>query len=465
MKKFAQILGFLLSLMLYSCLVDQELEIPTSQTMPPMIAASQILDIETLYSIWFQNTNGEEVLELDASYADKYLEGYVISNDEKGNFFEELYLQDRSENPQKGIKVLIDSSPLFSRYNFGRRVYIQLKGVSLGVTNGVFTLGMAANNTVAPISEVLANQLLVRDTLTAQIIPRPVTIGTITPDVMNMYLRLEEVQFHRSQIREGAVLTYAGEPEDLYDGERLMESCTDGSKILFSTSSFADFKGMELEQGSGFVDGIALFDYYGERMVFTVNDVEDIALVNELRCDPEVLSCDTIMEEMDTIWTANFENISGMNDLLQQGWMVYSPLENNTSWELDAFGGNSYVRISGYSSDESAIESWLISPILEIGAFQEKSLSFEVQASYDNGARLNVFIATNFDGSPENATWQALDLVVSPGPYEGFGDIQAIGPIALSCIEGPFVLAWVYEGSDPYQTTRFHIDNIKLKGS
>ena len=50
-----------------------------------------------------------------------YVEGYVISNDQSGNFFEELVLQDKAENPTAGIVVQIDVNPLFTIYDFGRK--------------------------------------------------------------------------------------------------------------------------------------------------------------------------------------------------------------------------------------------------------------------------------------------------------------------------------------------------------
>ena len=36
-----------------------------------------------------------------------YVEGYVISNDQAGNFFEEMILQNAPSNPVRGVKVLI----------------------------------------------------------------------------------------------------------------------------------------------------------------------------------------------------------------------------------------------------------------------------------------------------------------------------------------------------------------------
>lgn len=447
-----------------SCVKEDAFEVPNIMALPPNIESNQIVGIGTLYSLWLQNTDGEGVYVLDESFADKYMEGYVISSDEAGNFFEELYLQDQSEDPTYGIKLLLDASPLFARYNFGRRVYVKLEGLSLGLNNGVFTLGLESSNTIKVLSESQMNSQVIRDTLVAEIIPRSISISHITPSTMNMYLRLNDVQFHRSQFDSTGSLTYAAEVGDEFDGERLLESCSDQSIIYFSTSSYANFKESKLEDGTGFIDGIALFDYFSEKRVFSVNNLEAIQLDNDMRCDPDVLVCEGEQSGNQTIWDTDFESFESSTDLLDQGWLNLSTLEGTTIWELDEFGGNTYMRISGYNAGEPIIESWLISPLIDLNIMAHSDLIFEIQSSYDNGASLGVFVSTDFQGNPLEANWLELDVAIPPGPYEAFGDFQEIGPISLSCLEGNVTIAFVYKGSDPFKTTRFHLDNISIKG-
>lgn len=464
MKTITRVLrGFFGLLLLQACIGEEVYDLPYVLETPPQIATENLLSIGALYNLWWQQTEGEGILSLGESYDEKYLEGFVISSDEAGNFFEELYLQDAPENPQRGLKVLIDSSPLFTRFDLGRKVYIQLQGLSLGLNSGVFSIGLETNNSIAPISEIQMNRHILRDTVVAQLLPKAISIGAVSPELTNLYVRLTDVQFHKSQLREGAILTYAAEEGDTYDGERLLESCSQAGKIVFSTSSFADFKGVTLATGSGSIEGIPLFDYYGERLVFSVNDLNAIQLENEQRCDAEAVVCPDSVNGSEILWEMDFEGIPDLEGLLEEGWTLYSPLDGETTWEVDAFGGNTYLRISGYNADEPAIESWVVSPEIDLGNFQEKTLGFEVQVSYDNGAQLQVLVSTDFDGDPSTATWFPLDVLIPPGPYQGFGDVLQIGPVSLSCFEGPIVLAWVYEGSDPYKTTRFHVDTIEIK--
>ena len=46
-----------------------------------------------------------------------------------------------------------------------------------------------------------------------------------------------------------------------FDGERLLESCEDGGSVIFSTSTFADFKSFLLPQGRGSMTGILTKNY------------------------------------------------------------------------------------------------------------------------------------------------------------------------------------------------------------
>ena len=47
------------------------------------------------------------------SETETYMEAYVVSSDEGGNFYKELVLQDRPANPTAGILILVDDNSLF----------------------------------------------------------------------------------------------------------------------------------------------------------------------------------------------------------------------------------------------------------------------------------------------------------------------------------------------------------------
>ena len=95
-----------------SCVQDDEFGIPNGDATELNIPTTDIVTINSLRSAWEQElaTNGNATLTFNEDFAGKFLEGYVISTDETGNFFEEVILQDKASNPTTGVKLVIDST-------------------------------------------------------------------------------------------------------------------------------------------------------------------------------------------------------------------------------------------------------------------------------------------------------------------------------------------------------------------
>ena len=54
------------------------------------------------------------------------IEGYVVSSDQKGNFFKNLFIQDKPENPTAAIQIVIDENNLYQSYPVGAKVLVKL---------------------------------------------------------------------------------------------------------------------------------------------------------------------------------------------------------------------------------------------------------------------------------------------------------------------------------------------------
>ncbi|HCY97776.1 MAG TPA: hypothetical protein DHU86_06475, partial [Polaribacter sp.] len=48
------------------------------------------------------------------------VKGYVISSDAKGNYFREFFMQDAPENPTAGIRIAINLTNSYNKFNVGR---------------------------------------------------------------------------------------------------------------------------------------------------------------------------------------------------------------------------------------------------------------------------------------------------------------------------------------------------------
>ncbi|MEM9679186.1 MAG: DUF5689 domain-containing protein, partial [Bacteroidota bacterium] len=355
-------------------------------------------------------SNENVTLTYEFNENDLILEAYVISSDEGGNFFEEILLQDDFENPTTGIKLLIDINPLFVRYDVGRKLYIKLNGLSVGMTNGVLTLGQANGNEVDKISPADEFNVIQRSSEKRDIVPLPLQFSEFTEDKTNLFVQLQDVQFNRN---EAGQLSYASEASDQFDGERTLESCAESTSVVFSTSTFADFGPATLATGRGTINGILTRNFEGENFNIVVNTLEDVLLDNPERCDPDFLECTGPSGGGSAIFSEDFETFSNFT---AEGWTNVNINGGGLDWIEGSFGGNSYAQISGFNSDEDDIDVWLVTPAINLDATSGEEFSFDIQVNFDNGNILRVLASTDFTGDVTTATWQPLDVTIPNGP-------------------------------------------------
>lgn len=456
---------FMINCMTFSCDRDQQFETP-DLSVPELEIEGEIIDIDALYRLWQQelDQNGNQILTFEDSIG-LYTSGYVISSDEGGNFFEELIIQNAPSSPTRGVKVLLDVNPLYTVFELGRKVYIKLDGMTVGLNNGVLSLGVKNGNSIDKLAESQLLDVIARDPEVVEIQPMEISISDITFEQTNLFVALKDVQFVRNEVLGDSRKTFAAEPTDQFDGERLLEDCETASKVVLSTSSFADFKAVLLPVGRGNLDALLTMDFFGESFNLVVNDPSSIRFERDDRCDPDFYICDQPSGGGPELFAENFEQSNSIEEYIALGWNILNEGDGSTLFEIGNFDNNNYAQISGFNSGEAAIRSWLVTPAVEMDQTVGEELHFDVQASFDNGATLSVLFSTNYSGDIAAANWILLDAIIPSGPDDGFGDFEAVGPINIACMEGVVHFAFRYEGNDPEATTRYHIDNIKITGN
>ena len=333
-----------------------------------------------------------------------YVEGYVISNDQSGNFFEELILQNAPADPISGIKVLIDVNPLFITYEVGRKVYVRLDGLTAGYDSGVLTLGIIDVNDLGKIGESQMPDYVIRDAVVETIVPKPMLFSEFSDANTNLLVKFADAQFNRNEVLGDDRKTYAGDPSDIN------------------------------------------FD-------------------NENRCDPDTFNCDGPSGGGAEFYSENFEGFDSIEAYVSAGWTNVNVSGGNEVWEIGNFDNNNYAQVSGFSSGEDIIDTWLVTPAIDMDTTIEEELTFNIQTSFDNGTILSVLVSTDFTGDVNAATWNLLDASIPTGPEGGFGSFTPSGPVNVSCVDGMAYIAFRYQGSDPTATTRYHIDDIKITGN
>jgi hypothetical protein len=344
-----------------------------------------------------------------------------------GNVYKNIYLQDDTA----AINVrLTTSSDLVQ----GDSVRIALLGTTLSAYNGVIQL-----DGVNPDENIIVRRSDVA------LLPEVVTIPQLAIDPENpdewayesRLVKIENVQFKFSELNN----TYA-DPINQSSENRTLEDF-DGNEIYIRTSGFADFAGDSLPKGSGSIVCIAS-EFNGELQLILRSPEE--ALLNNERGPGDLLVKD-------------FDD----DDITSGGWTIQQVVGTHT-WETGSLGGwddAPYAVISNYDGGNTACESWLISPALDLSGSAAASLSFDNAYNY-SGDPLQVLISTDYDGTgdPNLSTWTSLPATWSPG---GFTFVNS-GEIDLNAyLTSNVRIAFKYIGTDASGRT-WEIDNIKING-
>lgn len=451
---------FMVLLFITSCVEDGDFELPNTNIVDPNINSDHIITFKNV----IERAQSGGVFDEDFTTQPIYIEGYVVSSDKAGNFFEEIIIQNKIndetslEDPRLGLNISVNVRSLSDTYEIGRKVYIKLNGLGVGLSHGVYTIGKVSGNSIGQIQDYEYRDFIIRNPEVVTLTPKVVTINELIEADENTLVQFDDVQIHRSQLG----LTFAGEVSDSFDGFRTIESCANATSITLQTSTFADFKSLTLPENRGVIQGVLTRDFGDDLNVLVINSTNDINFDNENRCDPDTLMCDTPSGGGSAFYSEDFESFS---DYASEGWTNINVNGGGTDWIVGDFSGNSYAQISGFNSNESEIDVWLVSPTINMDTTTGEELSFDVQTNFDNGNILSVYVSTNFTGDVTTADWTPLDVTIPSGPASGFGSFTAVGPANISCLDGDINIAFFYEGSDPGSTTRYHIDNIEITGN
>ncbi|WP_146052860.1 DUF5689 domain-containing protein [Aquimarina sp. I32.4] len=453
---------FFIGIMFLNC-SEEEFKTPSITIDTPKIEGT-IISIDAVLGILRQEiaSNGENA-KVFFEETDNFIEGYIVSSDKAGNFYKKLIVQDKSNNPSAGIQVLIDINPLYTTYELGRKIYIKLEGVSLGIENGVPTLGIAEGNSISTIPSFYVEDIVIRSTEVVTITPLDIAIEDFTDKLLNLYVKINALQFTKNLVLENNAFTFAAEDNDKYSGERIIESCSSNNTTIVSTSTFSSFKGLKLPNNQGSFEGVLTKNFLGNAYNLVLNDPTGLVFDTESRCDPEVLECLSVSDASLTVFEEDFTNLKN-KDLEDSGWINKNTTGGKLTYKIGNFGDNQYIQITGYRSKESLYEAWLITPEIDLNTVIDAGLNFDLQAGYDNGNILEVFVTNNYTEDPSATTWIKLDATISRGPLNAFSPIVSAGPISLSCLEGKIRIGYRYIGGDPRATTRYHIDNIRVTG-
>ncbi|MCL6293733.1 DUF5689 domain-containing protein [Jejuia spongiicola] len=471
MNNFFKTVLVLIILFSVSCVKDDDYGVPDISISNLNIPQEKITTFKAVKSLYEQAVNGGNSTVIIND--DLYIEGYVISSDKSGNFFEELIIQNKSDNsnpdndPRLGFKIDINVSSLSDTYQFGQKVYIKMMGLTIGETSGVITIGKGDAVNVKQIQAAEYKDIILRTNEVETITPKIVGLADLTEADENTLIQLDNMQLNRFEL--GA--TFASESFDEFDGFRLLESCDSGISLIMQTSTFSDFKSLIVPQGKGIITGVYSRDFRDDFNVLILNSSADINFESNERCDPMEITCGIAP----TVGTGNlfmedFESQKNNKPIEGNGWTNYleagsEPWEAWSSTSSNASLGRSARLKSASSGDESNI-GWLITPAIDLDAQEGETLRFKTSNSLADSSYMEVLYSLDWDGNEANialATWGVLSAAYVVKDSDSFVAWFNSGVVDLSCISGTIYIAFKYTGSgqDTFDGV-YELDDISI---
>lgn len=467
-NKIINLLFFvIINISFMTCVEDSDFTIPESLGIEENEDVTEILDsisegtlqLKTIEQIKKLYIPGNNPLEVASNIVVK---GYVISSDKSGNFYKEFYMQDAPENPTAGIKVALNLSNSYNKFNIGREIYIRLKGLYIGETNsgnGIITIGGKVKNTnITEIENVTVNQIsnhIYRSETTKEIVPKIIEFAGINETHIGTFITLENVFFDAQLSGKSYV-----DPKEDFDTQRKVQTCLGlgYDELLIETSSFSRFSNETLPEKAGSINAVVSKDFGGNFIVLNLNNTNDV-FMNEERCSPLPLADFTT-----TLLYENFDEQSG--DIAVLNWINHRE-KGTKSWRsyTDSYAQSKAARMGSKNSGDISTISWLITKGINLDTTSQEFLSFETSNSFANGSELEVLISTDFDGEENNITtanWTLLPAkIVADG--EGYKNWVHSTYIDLSSYSGTAYIAFKYLGNSNVNFDgTYELDNIVI---
>ncbi len=313
---------FLLVSTFLGCVKDQDFSTPIVDCIEPEITVTNtIQQVKDMYTF-----GGATLIETDV-----IIGGYVVSSDKSGNIYKTLSIQDKPENPTSAIKISIDKTNMYTKYDVGRKVYVKLKGLAVGYSFGSIQIGQADDTELARISAFEVKNHLFRSCEVAEIIPKKVAISELNESMLEMLIEIENVQFKTTDLG----LSYAN-IDNTTTVNRVLENfnsnCNLVDEVIIRNSGFSKFKNELVPEGKGSV--VAVFGNFYDDFQLYLRGTDDVKFTDE-RCDYSNALTPTItISEVRDLYQGTMVEFGVDNNYVIEGYVVSSDEDGNFKEKL-----------------------------------------------------------------------------------------------------------------------------------
>ncbi|WP_339650558.1 DUF5689 domain-containing protein [uncultured Maribacter sp.] len=333
-------INFLCILLLTSaCVKNKDFEEPELVCSDEDFSVVSVSELKRLY-------NGQTV----QIQEDWVIKGYVVSSDKSGNFFNILHFQDASRGATEGLQIELELRDSHLFFDIGQSVFIKLKGLYIGQTNGLFKIGGVftsfGNRSVGRLpNSVVFNHILLSCDPIEKISPRSVSILELNESMVNTLVRIDNVELKGDEIGQ----SFSVEKEET---QRTLVDCDD-NELKLMNSGYSDFQAQIIPDKMGAATGVLTMDKNEFQLIIRTVDDLDFKLERCEELIDEFTSTSILISEIadpDNNSGARFLELynSSNESISLKGWNLVR--YTNASLEV-----SSTVDLSDYSIDGNGL--------------------------------------------------------------------------------------------------------------
>ncbi len=139
------------------------------------------------------------------------------------------------------------------------------------------------------------------------------------------------------------------------------------------------------------------------------------------------------------------------------------PSASGLTWVHGVGGGEDFAKMSNYNgSANEIVETWLITPAINLGTATNPALNFDNVKRYSPGSDIKVKVSTNYSGTgtPASATWTDITSFCNLDANTGSWTFVNSGNVDLTSFAGSTIyIAWQYEETTTIGST-WEVDNV-----
>lgn len=455
MKNYKLIVTTLILATFSSCVNSDDYGVPNLSDECVTIAktkeVSDITNIATATAVPY--TTSETVVD--------YIEAYVTSSDEGGNFYKSISMM--SLDGLKGFSMPVDNYNLYTEFEPGRKVTIKLdKNRFFNKQHGSTVIGSSYNNGIGRISGVEYKNVILRSCVDVEenTIVKNLSITQAKNDqYLNMLIEFDAVQFTDASLGKKY---YDASLNSLGGATNHEISDQFGNKVILRVSEFATFAANTIPSKNGKIRGV--MTKYNSDYQFMIRTINDVDLTGDrLAIDlypplgGTAITFDATINEPFTSYTSTNQQVfpKYINDAAIGG----------KYWQVKTFSSNKYIQMSSFGGTPEANRTLFIVPVNMTSA---NTLSFKTKDGYNNGNVLKVYYTTNYVPGSQITTATLVDITsnftIASGSTSGYAtNFTNSGTYNIPAgVTGNGFFVFEYVGNGSGTTTTMQIDDIVI---